>query len=336
MMMTKLKGFGVILAATTCLAGSAAFAEVREQVLRLGTALPEAHPMSQAAVKFAEVVAKKSGGKIEVKVYPGSTLGNELQMQAALQGGTQDLTIGTTTTLAGMVPEFSAIDMPYQFHDTTEADTILDGDIGTQLFAKLEPKGLIGLAYMEQGFRHTTNNTLPITKWEDFSGLKIRVQPSALYIDMFNQLGANAVPMTINEVYTAMETRAIDGHENSLTAIDANKFQEVQKYLSLTGHSYNAVVLLLGKPSADKLNEEERQIINEAAIEARTFQRALNREQTAGLLTKLADEGMEVNEVSAEERQRLAERLQPVVEKNTAAIGAEWMATFNDALAKLR
>lgn len=112
----------------------------------------------------------------------------------------------------------------YQFRDTAEADAILDGDIGDQLFQKLEPKGLIGLAYMEQGFRHTTNSTRPITKWENFEGLKIRVQPSALYIDMFNQLGANAVPMTINEVYTAMETRAIDGHENSLTAIDANKF----------------------------------------------------------------------------------------------------------------
>ena len=95
-------------------------------------------------------------------------------------------------TLAGMVPEFSAIDMPYQFRTTAEADAVLDGAIGTQLFDKLAPKGLIGLAYMEQGFRHTTNSTRPITKWEDFDGLKIRVQPSALYIDMFNQLGANA------------------------------------------------------------------------------------------------------------------------------------------------
>ncbi|OHC44989.1 MAG: hypothetical protein A2092_16240, partial [Rhodobacteraceae bacterium GWE1_64_9] len=322
--MIKMTKLCTLLAATVLSAG-AAWAEVGNHVLRLGTPLPDAHPISQAAVKFAELVAEKSGGKIEVKVYPGSTLGNELQMQSALQGGTQDFSIGTTTTLAGMVPEFSAIDMPYQFRTTAEADAVLDGAIGTQLFDKLAPKGLIGLAYMEQGFRHTTNSTRPITKWEDFDGLKIRVQPSALYIDMFNQLGANAVPMTINEVYTAMETRAIDGHENSLTAIDANKFQEVQTYLSLTGHSYNAVVLLMGQPSFDKLNDEEMQIIRAAAAEARDFQRDLTRKQAEGLLAKLAEDGMEVNEVSPEEQQRLAERLQPVVDANSAAIGAEWM-----------
>lgn len=333
--MIKMTKLCTLLAATVLSAG-AAWAEVGNHVLRLGTPLPDAHPISQAAVKFAELVAEKSGGKIEVKVYPGSTLGNELQMQSALQGGTQDFSIGTTTTLAGMVPEFSAIDMPYQFRTTAEADAVLDGAIGTELFDKLAPKGLIGLAYMEQGFRHTTNSTRPITKWEDFDGLKIRVQPSALYIEMFNQLGANAVPMTINEVYTAMETRAIDGHENSLTAIDANKFQEVQKYLSLTGHSYNAVVLLMGQPSFEKLNDEEMQIIRAAAAEARDFQRDLTRKQAEGLLAKLAEDGMEVNEVSPEEQQRLAERLQPVVDANSATIGAEWMGRFGSAVQALR
>lgn len=333
--MTRLTKICALLATTAMMSG-AAWAEVGQHVLRLGTPLPDAHPISRAAVRFADLVAEKSGGKIEVKVYPGATLGNELQMQSALQGGTQDFSIGTTTTLAGMVPEFSAIDMPYQFRSTAEADAILDGGIGAQLFQKLEPKGLVGLAYMEQGFRHTTNSTRPITRWEDFDGLKIRVQPSKLYIDMFNQLGANAVPMTINEVYTAMETRAIDGHENSLTAIDANKFQEVQKYLSLTGHSYNAVVLLMGKPSFDKLNDEERQIIRDAAAEARDFQRDLTRSQTEGLLTTLADDGMEINEVTPEEQQRLAQRLQPVVDANRDAIGADWMASFTAALEKLR
>ena len=335
--MRKTTFAATLLAAVGAMAITApAWAEMREQVLRIGTPLPDAHPISQAAKKFAELVGEKSGGKMEVKVYTGSVLGNELQMQSALQGGTQDFSIGTTTTLAGMVKEFSAIDMPYQFHTTAEADAILDGPIGSELFKKLEPQGLIGLAYMEQGFRHTTNSVHPITKWEDFEGLKIRVQPSALYIDMFNGLGANAVPMTINEVYTAMETHAIDGHENSLTAIDANKFQEVQKYLSLTGHSYNAVVLLMGKPTFDKLNEDERKVVADAAVEARDYQRKLTREQTAGLLVKLADEGMEVNDVTPEEKLRLADHLKPVVEKNSQAIGVEWMTTFSDALAKLR
>ncbi|MEI4488663.1 TRAP transporter substrate-binding protein [Frigidibacter sp. MR17.14] len=333
--MTKLTRIGALVASVALLAAPA-MAEIRDTTLRLGVTLPEAHPVAKAARKFAELVEEASGGKIEVKVFPGATLGNELQMQSALQGGTQDLTIGTTTTLAGMVPEFSAIDMPYQFRTTAEADAILDGEIGQALFDKLADKGLIGLSYMEQGFRHTTNSKHPITKWEDFAGLKIRVQPSALYIDMFNGLGANAVPMTINEVYTAMETHAIDGHENSLTAIDANKFQEVQKYLSLTGHSYNALVLMAGKPSWDKLNDDERAVLTEAAKGARDYERTITREQNETLLAKLADDGMEINEVTPEERQRLAERLEPVVAKNTDAIGVDWMTSFSDALAKLR
>lgn len=313
-----------------------AMAEVREFKLKAGTTLPDDHPITQGAKKFAELVERKSGKKISIRVYGSASLGNEMQMQSALQGGTQDFSIATTTTLVGMVKEYSVLDMPYMFRTPAEVDAVLDGPIGKQLFSLIEPKGFVGLNYMEQGFRDTTNSRHPIAKWEDFKGLKIRVQPSAFYVDMFNALGANAVPMTINEVYTAMETKAIDGHENSLAAINSNRFQEVQKYLSLTGHSYNAVALLMSKKTWDKLNEEERRIITQSAQEAAVFEREVSRKLNSSLLEKLKKEGMAVNEVTPAEKQRLAEKLQPVVDKYAAIIGGDWMQRIGKELAQVR
>jgi len=313
-----------------------AMAEIREFKLKAGTTLPDDHPITQGAKKFAELVESKSGKKIQVKVYGSASLGNEIQMQSALQGGTQDFSIATTTTLVGMVKEYSMLDMPYMFRTATEVDAILDGAIGKQLFSLLSPKGFVGLNYMEQGFRHTTNSRRPIARWEDFKGLKIRVQPSAFYVDMFNGLGANAVPMTINEVYTAMETKAIDGHENSLAAVNSNRFQEVQKYLSLTGHSYNAVALLMSRKTWDRMNDDERKVISEAAAEAAVFERGVSRTLNNSLLDKLKKDGMQVNEVTPAEKQRLAEQLQPVVDKYAGIIGGDWMQRMGQELSRLR
>jgi tripartite ATP-independent transporter DctP family solute receptor len=326
---------GVALALAGLMAGGAQ-AEVRDYNLKMGTTLPDDHPITQGAHKFADLVQARSEGRMKVRVYGSATLGNELQMQSALQGGTQDFSITTTTTLVGMVKEYSVLDMPYLFRTTAEADAVLDGPVGQDLFGLLESKGLHGLAYMEQGFRHTTNSKHPVARWEDFDGLKIRVQPSAFYVDMFNALGANAVPMTINEVYTAMETHAIDGHENSLAAINSNRFQEVQKYLSLTGHSYNAVALLMSKMTWDRMNDDERAIIAGAAHDAAVYERTVSRKLNDSLLETLKKDGMQANDVTPAEKQRLAEKLQPVVDKYAGIIGGDWLARTNAQLAKMR
>ena len=311
-------------------------AQVRDQNFRAGTSLADEHPMTLGVRKFAELVEQKSASKMKTKVYSAATIGHDSQMQSALQAGTQDFACPATVTLVGMIQQFSLLDLPYLFQSTAEADAILEGPIGKRLMDKLPDKGLVGLAYMEQGFRHTTTSKRPITKWEDFKGVKIRVQPSNFYIDMFNGLGANAVPMQITEVYTAMETRVIDGHENSLAAINSNKFQDVQKYLSLTGHSYNTLILLVSKKRWDQLNADERKVLTDAADEAKTYQRKVSREQNGSLLAKLQKDGMVVNEVTLAERQRLAVQLQPVVEKYSKIIGEEWLRELNSELAKVR
>ncbi len=318
------------------LLGGGAAAQVRTHTLRAATTLPDDHPVSQGTRKFAELVAAKSGKKMKVRVYTSSSLGSDVQLQGALQGGTLDFAVSSTTFMVGMVKEFSVIDMPFMFRNAAEADAVLDGPIGRDLAARLEPKGLRGLAYMEQGFRHTTSSRQPVNRWEDFQGQKIRVQSSAFYVDMFNALGANAIPMAINEVYTAMETKAIDGHENSLSAIHSNRFHEVQKYLSMTGHSYNTLLLLVGGKSWERLNADERKIIAEAAREAALHQRKLSRDLNDSLRARLQKEGMVVNDVSDAEKQRLADKLQPVVDKYAGVIGGDWLQRLNEQLAKMR
>ena len=144
-----------------------ASAQVREQSLRAATTLPDDHPVSKGTRKFAELVQAKSGKKMKVRLYTSSSLGSDVQLQGALQGGTLDFAVSSTTFMVGMVKEFSLIDMPFMFRTTAEADAVLDGPIGRDLAALLEPKGLRGLAYMEEGFRHTTSRRRRVARWEE-------------------------------------------------------------------------------------------------------------------------------------------------------------------------
>jgi TRAP-type C4-dicarboxylate transport system substrate-binding protein len=155
-----------------------------------------------------------------------------------------------------------------------------------------------------------------------------------LYIDLFNGLGANAVPMPVNELFTALETRAVDAQENPFTVVHAQKFYDVQKYLSTTGHAYDALVLIAGKKFWDGLKSEDRATLQEAAREATLFQRQTSRELNTRMRGELIKLGMLVNDVSDAERQRMREKLAPVIAKHQAAVGEETAKAFFDAIAK--
>jgi tripartite ATP-independent transporter DctP family solute receptor len=173
----------------------------------------------------------------------------------------------------------------------------------------------VGLGYWELGFRNLTNNRRPVTKVDDIAGLKIRVVQSPLFIDLFNTLGANAVPMPYPELYSAMETGTVDGQENPYSNILSAKFYEVQKHLTITRHVYNPQIVLVSGKLWDKLNADERKAIQDSATEARDFQRALSREQADKALAEIKGEGMQVVELSAEETAKFREKAKPVAEK---------------------
>jgi TRAP-type transport system periplasmic protein len=315
---------------------SAARAEVGEHTIKFATAGVAGSPIALGMDKFAEIVEEKSGGKIAVKRYPGGTLGGDVQTLSALQGGTVEMTTMNAGILASVVQDFALVDLPFLFESPQEADAVMDGPVGEALKAKLPPNGLVGLAYWELGFRELTNSRHAITKVDDIAGLKIRVIQSPIYIDLFNALGANAVPMPFTELYTALETGAIDGQENPAPSILTAKLNEVQDYMTLTNHTYNPQMVMVSAKFWDQLNEDERKLLQEAAVEARDYERAVAREQAGKAVDELKSEGMEVSELPPEEVAKFREKAKPVADKYAAQIDPAIMQQLSAQLAQLR
>ncbi|THK37774.1 TRAP transporter substrate-binding protein [Ensifer sp. MPMI2T] len=305
------------------LAGGPALAEIRDQTIKFASANNKGHPQVTGMEKFAELVNEKSGGKIEVKLFPGGALGGDVQTVSALQGGVIEMTVLNAGILASNVKEFGAVDLPFLFNSGEEADKVMDGPFGTGLIERLPDTGLVGLAYWELGFRNLTNNRHPVTKLEDIKGLKIRTIQSPIPVELFNALGANAVPLPYTELYTALETGTVDGQENPAANILNAKFYEVQKYMTLTRHQYNPQIVLISKKFWDGLNDEEKAVLQQAAVEARDFQRKVSREQDAAALEEIRKTGMEVSELSPEETQKLRDAVKPMIDKFSADIGQE-------------
>ena len=185
--------------------------------------------------------------------------------------------------LNGLVKEYSVLDFPFLFNTEEEAYAIVDGPVGKKLMAMLPEKGIVGLAYPELGFRHIHNSKRPVKKLEDLQGLKIRVIQTPVYIDTLNALGANATPLPFPEVYNALEQKTVDGATNPLVTIPVMKFNEVQKYLTITRHQYNPQIIIVSKRAWDKLSPEEQKILQEAANEATAIRaQGLAREERAG------------------------------------------------------
>ena len=309
--------------------------EVRERTLRFAFQNVKEHPQGQGAQKFADLLSEKSAGKLKVRLFPGGTLGGDVQTVSALQGGTLDITVLNSGILASQAADFAMLDFPFLFNDVKEAHAVIDGPVGEKLAAQLDSKGLVGLGYWDLGFRQLTNNKHAVTKMEDMQGLKIRVIQSPIYLETFSALGANPVPMAFPEVYTGLEQNTIDGQENPFTVIESNKFFEVQKYVSVTGHIFNPQSLIISQKTWNALNNDEKALIREAATEAQKYQR----EVTAASMDKAraAIEGkVAVNDISPEEKDRFRARVQPVIDKFSKSLNPDLVAMMYKEIAKVR
>ncbi|KQP18400.1 TRAP transporter substrate-binding protein [Pseudorhodoferax sp. Leaf267] len=309
--------------------------EIKERTLRFAFSLAKDHPLGVGAHKFADAVAQKSGGKIKVNVFPNAVLGSDPQNLSAVRGGTLDFTSMATGIVASLDKRFMVFDFPFLFNDAQEAYAVADGPVGTQLLTDLHQHGLVGLGIWDLGFRNMTNSKRPIARLEDVQGLKIRVIGSPIFIDLFNGLGANPVPMTFGEVYGALESRAIDGQDNPLGVIESAKFAEVQKFLSLTRHVYTGMPVVMSKKTWDGMSEAERRVIREAADEAKIEQRKITQAKEAQSVDTLR-KSMQVNEVSAAETARLRQKVQPINDKFAREVGEPLVQQVNAELARLR
>ncbi|WP_447981345.1 TRAP transporter substrate-binding protein [Achromobacter kerstersii] len=337
-MITQFKTRLLVLAtALSCaVAGVAAAADVKPRLIRFGYGLNEESVQGRASRFLAQELEKVSDGKLKMKTFGSANLGSDEQMQGALAGGAQEMMVGSTAPLAGMVKEFGVFDLPFLFNSEKEADAVLDGPLGQDLMKKLEAKGLVGLVYWENGFRNMTNSKRPITRAEDLQGIKLRVMQNQIALGVFNTLGANAVPMPFSELFTALETRTVDGQENPITTIQSSKFYEVQPFLTITRHVYTPWVVLASKKWWDTLSPDEQKLIRQAAAASRDFERKDSRADSTKAMTTLEQAGMKINTVTPEEVPRMRQKVQPVVDKYTQELGPDLVKQLNDEIQKAR
>ena len=313
-----------------------AHAQVQERTIRWGHLNNTDHPVSLGVQKFAEILATKSGGKLKVREFAASQLGNEMQMQSALRGGTQEMLSASTTSLASVVKEFGLLDFPFAVSTTAQAEALVAGPFGQAMIDVLPEKDLIGLGYWGLGFRNATNSSRSIAKVEDFAGLKLRVIPNPVFLETFKALKANPVPMNFGELYTALENKTVDGQENPYTVILSNKFYEVQKFVSATNHAYTQNILLVSKKFWDKLSSEEQKMMREAVAETRDYQREQTRIQTDKALAELKAKGMTFNEIAPAEYARMQQATKAVAERFSADFDQGKVELFNSELERIR
>ena len=311
-------------------------ASAQDKTIKFATQNPKGHPIVLGMEKFKEVVEAKSGGKIKVNLFPGGTLGSDQANVSALQGGTLEMVSMNSGILANLVKPFAIFDFPFMFNTPAEADAVVDGPFGKKMHAMLDEKGLIGLTYYELGFRTITNSKRPITKVEDLEGLKLRVIPNPINVDWVKALGANPTPLPFPEVYAALEQKAIDGQENPLTVINANKFYEVQKHVVLSNHQYNPQSVLISKKLWDTLSAAEKKIVEDAAKESAKYQRQQARSQVAVALDNMKKNGMQVTEFPTAEVNKLRDKLRPVTARYGVIVGQDTVKELQDQLASLR
>ncbi len=324
------------LAAALLAPVAASAQDVKTRIIRFGYGLSESSNQGRAVKFFAEELSKRSGGKLKLKGFGDASLGGDIQMQNALIGGAQEMMVGSTATLVGIVKDFGVYDLPFLFNDEKEADAVLDGPFGQKLIASLNEKGLVGLVYWENGFRNLTNSKRPITKAEDLGGVKLRVMQNPVYIDMFNRFGANAVPLAFSELFTALETGTVDGQENPVTTIQSSKFYEVQKYLTISKHVYSPWIVIASKRWFDGLSADEKKILQEAAVASRDFERSDSRAASAQSISYLKEKGMQINELSPAELDRMREMVKPAFDKYAADGGADLLKSLQAEIAKVR
>ncbi|MBT2299382.1 TRAP transporter substrate-binding protein [Variovorax paradoxus] len=276
--------------------GSLAFAQAPTK-LTFGHGAAPGNPRHEAAVKFAEAIKAKTSGRFEIQVAHSAQLGDDAAMITALRSGTLDISANSQGAMANVVPEYAALGLPFLFTDIQKAWQLLDGPVGEELSKRTAAKGMVVLGYWDNGIRHVTNNKRPIKTPADIKGLKIRTPPDTMTMDIMQALGADAQQIKFSELYVALQQGVVDGQENPLTNIASAKLYEVQKYLSLTGHKYEANPFVMSKRSWERLSPADQKVFTEAAADATQMQRKLSKEADEKLTTELKAKGVQIDTV---------------------------------------
>lgn len=296
--------------------------------LKLGfvTAANEKDPYFITADKFSQLVFEYTQGRYEIKLFGSGQLGNETAMIKNLTMGTIDFGVITNAPVGSFVNPFMVLDLPFMFPSAKTAHEVLDGPAGKMLLKKLSKLSITGLAFSEGGFRHMINNVRPVNTPADLKSVKYRVMKTPVYIGMFKNLGANAVPMPWGEVFTAVQQKVVDGLEIPVPVIYANKYYEVTKYLSLTGHTYSPLVLMASNRIWKKLSIEDRALFQKAAQKAADYERTAIAGIIRDYMESLKEEGMAINQIT--DKTLFQEAVKPMYKEFEGKIGTDVLNTF--------
>lgn len=322
--------------ALACTMSAPAFAEFNDRNIRVSNGINADHPVGNGIKAMQKCLDEKSGGKLKLTAFWGGALGGDLQATQALRSGVQEAVVTSSSPLVGIEPALGVFDLPFLFSNAQEAYKVLDGDFGDMMNKKLEAVGLVNLAYWENGFRNLSNSVHPVTKWEDFQGMKVRVMQNNIFLDTFQNLGANATPMAFGEVFSALETKTIDAQENPYVTIDTSKFFEVQKYITETNHAYTPFLFLFSKAIFDTYTPDEQAALRECAIVGRDVERKVIADLNKKSLEKIKEAGLQVSVLSPEEQKRIREKSIVVYDKHKAEIGPEVVDGILAELAEIR
>ncbi len=296
--------------------------------LKLGfvTAANEKDPYFITADKFSKLVSEYTQGRYKIKLFGSSQLGNDTALVKNLSMGTIDFGVVTNAPVGAFINPFMVLDLPFMFPSANVAHEVLDGPAGRMLLEKLSKLSIKGLAFSEGGFRHMINNVRPVNTPADLKSVKYRVMKTPVYIGMFKSLGANAVPMPWGEVFTAVQQKVVDGLEIPVPVIYANKYYEVTKYLSLTGHTYSPLVLMASNRTWKKISPEDQVLFLKAALEAAAYERTVIAGIIRDYLENLKKEGMVVNQVA--DKIPFQKAVKPMYKEFESKIGTDVLNTF--------
>jgi tripartite ATP-independent transporter DctP family solute receptor len=295
-----------------------------EITIKVSNGASESSPGVQAQIStFKTMVEEKSEGRIKVEIYSGAQLGDDTKGTEAARAGELEIVNTSTAPLVGLVPELAIFDIPFLFSSNEMADKVIGGEIGDYINAKLEEKGMINLAWNENGFRNLTNSVKEVRTPADLSGLKIRTMENKYHLEAWKLMGASPTPMSWAEVFTALQQHTIDGQENPIPNFYSTRIQEVNEYITITKHIYSPFLFLFSKEIFDSYDEETQKIIREAAEAYGLAEKELNRAETEIKKQALIDEGCTVTDLTDEEVKAFQDATAPVWDSVEKAVGAE-------------
>lgn len=305
-------------------------AAIAETVIKVGHGANEQYHMHRALLKFEELVEAGSDGEIDVQIFPSSQMGPDREMIEGVQTGVLEMAVPPSSFFAGWDPAFAVIELPYMYSSKDIALATFESETGDQMLERLQNQGLVGLGWLENGLRHVTNNVRPIKTPEDLEGVKLRTMKVPAHVDTFTTLGANPTPMNFGEVYSALQQGVIDGQENPIALIDSQRFYEVQEHVSLTGHVFTVYIPVISQDFFSSLSAEHQALVQESMTAASAYQQELVNGEEAGQLQKIRDAGVNVVDLSPEERAVFAEKTESVRAAYRDTVGAEaydaWVA----------